>query len=373
MKKWLILALLAPALATAQRYETSDGKIRVAPVKMPYSGARNVPELSGGPDYLDEGGVVQLIEEAGGTVKPIPTVKLTEEENKDYGEWHRLGLANAHLGDIVAANEREGYLTVGLLANCSSLSGILGGLQSSGPSRRPLKIGLVFIDAHGDINTPETTLSGMLGGMPVAVAAGMCLRNLRLESGLDIPLPERYIVMGAVATRIRSSKSSSTAAKSSTSRPTTFAIARKRSTPRWSAYPRSSTRSTSISTWTFSTRRKLPATRSRSQTVRRAWSSPEPSPRCSATRKRPPSGSPRHRGAIGIAVDSRAKPHTTSSKARFKESKRGKTSHIQAAQRQSLTSLFEERGEGRWNRPAITEMLPNLRFDSLARSVISDG
>ena len=136
MKKWLILALLAPALATAQRYETSDGKICVAPVKMPYSGARNVPELSGGPDYLDEGGVVQLIEEAGGTVKPIPTVKLTEEENKDYGEWHRLGLANAHLGDIVAANEREGYLTVGLLANCSSLSGILGGLQSSGPSRR---------------------------------------------------------------------------------------------------------------------------------------------------------------------------------------------------------------------------------------------
>ena len=58
--------------------------------------------------------------------------------------------------------------------------------------------GLVFIDAHGDINTPETTLSGMLGGMPVAVSAGMCLRNLRLESGLDIALPTRYIVMGAV-------------------------------------------------------------------------------------------------------------------------------------------------------------------------------
>ena len=74
MKKWLILALLTPALATAQKYQTSDGKIRVAPVKMPYSGARNVPELSGGPDYLQEGGMVQLIEEAGGTVKPIPTV-----------------------------------------------------------------------------------------------------------------------------------------------------------------------------------------------------------------------------------------------------------------------------------------------------------
>ena len=202
MTRWLIAALLlTPSLARAQ-YTDPDGVVRVAPVNMPYSGARNVPELSGGPDYLEQGGangtLVQLIEELGAAVKPIPTVALTEEEENDYGEWHRLGLANAHLGDYVAENEREGYLTVGLLANCSSLSGVLGGLQSSGPTRRPLKVGLVWIDAHGDINTPETTLSGMLGGMPVAVAAGMCLRNLRLESGLDVALPTKYIVMGAV-------------------------------------------------------------------------------------------------------------------------------------------------------------------------------
>ena len=187
MKKWLILALLAPVLASAQKYESSD-----------------------------DGGVVQVIEESGGTVRTIPTVKLTKEEENDYGEWHRLGMANAHLGDIVADNERKGYLTVGLLANCSSLSGVLGGLQSSGSSRRPLKISLVFIDAHGDINAPETTLSGMLGGMPVAVAVGMCLRNLRLESGLDVPLPSAISSRPRYATPIRSSKSSSTAARSST-------------------------------------------------------------------------------------------------------------------------------------------------------------
>ena len=62
-------------------------------------------------------------------MKPILTVKLTKEENKDYGEWHRLGLANAHPGDIVAENEREGYLTVGLLANCSSLPGVASELD----------------------------------------------------------------------------------------------------------------------------------------------------------------------------------------------------------------------------------------------------
>jgi arginase len=89
-------------------------------------------------------------------------------------------------------------LSVGLLANCTSLLGVLGGLQHSGASRRPLRVGLVFVDAHGDFNTPETTLSGMLGGMPVAVAAGLALTNLRLKSGLDLALPTRYIVMAAL-------------------------------------------------------------------------------------------------------------------------------------------------------------------------------
>jgi arginase len=59
-------------------------------------------------------------------------------------------------------------------------------------------VGLVYIDAHGDFNTPETTLSGMLGGMPVAISAGLCLRNLRVTSGLEPALPIRYIVLGAV-------------------------------------------------------------------------------------------------------------------------------------------------------------------------------
>ncbi len=183
---------------SAQTYRDSDGKIRVALVKMPFSGERNVTEYSGGPDYLEQGGLLPMLEELGARLKPTPTVKLSQEEEDDYGTWHRLGLANRHLGDFVAENEREGFLTVGLEANCNSVMGVLGGLQRSGPTRRPLKVGLVFIDAHGDFNTPETTLSGMLGGMPVAISAGLCLRNLRVTSGLEPALPIPYIVLAAV-------------------------------------------------------------------------------------------------------------------------------------------------------------------------------
>ncbi|MEZ4614225.1 MAG: arginase family protein [Caldilineaceae bacterium] len=57
------------------------------------------------------------------------------------------------------------------------------------------RIGLVWFDAHGDFNTPKTTISGMLGGMPVAVAAGLGYANWRLGSHIVAPLPTERILM----------------------------------------------------------------------------------------------------------------------------------------------------------------------------------
>ena len=103
-----------------------------------------------------------------------------------------------HFADIVARNERDGYFTVGLLATCPSMPGLVAGLQHSGPTREPLRIGMLWLDAHPDFNTPETTRSGSLGGMPVAVATGRALQVMRLDAKLDPPLPDRHVVMGGV-------------------------------------------------------------------------------------------------------------------------------------------------------------------------------
>ncbi len=187
------VALGAPAAATW----SDDRAPAVALVKMPYRGERNLADLSDSPDYLEKGGLAKLLEDQGWRVRPVSTVALTPEEQKAYGEWNRLGLANGHLAQIVAAELKEGRFPVGLLANCSALMGMLGGLQHGGKAEAPLRIGLVFIDAHGDFNTPETTLSGMLGGMPVAVSAGLGLQRLRVKSGLDPALPDRNIVLAA--------------------------------------------------------------------------------------------------------------------------------------------------------------------------------
>ena len=51
------------------------------------------------------------------------------------------------------------------------------------------QVGVLWFDAHGDFNTPRTTLSGMLGGMPVAVCAGLAHPRWRERSYIVAPLP----------------------------------------------------------------------------------------------------------------------------------------------------------------------------------------
>jgi arginase len=190
----LVGVLALPALSSAQSNDASAKPVRVALVKMPYVGERNIAELSGGPDYLEDGGIQTLLDAQGFQTRLAPAVALSADEEKAYGSWNRLALAEGHLATAVADQRRSGYLPVGLLANCSSILGMLSGLQHSGPTAKPLRVGMIFVDAHGDFNTPETTLSGMLGGMPVSIAAGQCLTRMRLKSGLEPAVPTRHIV-----------------------------------------------------------------------------------------------------------------------------------------------------------------------------------
>jgi len=189
----LAALLLGPSLMHAQRYTGSDGRLRVALVKQPFSPTGT----SAGPNTMANGGIQQVLGSMGAVVR-VEEAALTPDEATEYGGWKRLGMALGHFADIVAKNERDGYFTVGLLATCPSMPGLVAGLQHSGPTREPIRIGMLWLDAHPDFNTPETTRSGSLGGMPVAVATGRALQRLRLDSHLDPPLSDSHIVMGGV-------------------------------------------------------------------------------------------------------------------------------------------------------------------------------
>jgi arginase len=74
-------------------------------------------------------------------------------------------------------------LPIVLSGNCGSAIGALGGVGAG--------TGIVWFDGHGDFNTPETTESGFLDGMALAIATGRCFRPLAASVSGFAPVAER--------------------------------------------------------------------------------------------------------------------------------------------------------------------------------------
>jgi len=87
---------------------------------------------------------------------------------------------NSQLSQAVRIHTRPAIVLAG---NCNSCLGTLAALDDPG---------MVWLDAHGDFNTPETTVSGALEGMSLAIATGHCHREWMAR-----PVPEKNVVLGA--------------------------------------------------------------------------------------------------------------------------------------------------------------------------------
>ena len=125
---------------------------------------------------------------------PVSVAEPQFPEDQRTGEaTDDLGLMGGVIADAVATGRRAGKGVMMVGGDCSHITGVLGGLQDVyGPDAR---IGLVWFDAHGDFNTPRTTFSGMLGGMPVAVSAGLAFPRWRELSHIKAPIPTDRILM----------------------------------------------------------------------------------------------------------------------------------------------------------------------------------
>lgn len=100
--------------------------------------------------------------------------------------WQRMAVLYEQVARHVAAATRPPLVVSG---DCTTSLGVLAGLQRAG--RDP---GIVWLDAHADFHTEQTTSSGYLGGMPLALAAGVGTPTLPDALGLR-PVPPARIVL----------------------------------------------------------------------------------------------------------------------------------------------------------------------------------
>ncbi len=92
---------------------------------------------------------------------------------------------NRVLAQIISAH--PDHVPLVFAADCVSALGALKGLESQQPA-------VVWFDSHGDFNTPETSPSGFLGGMPLAMLVGRGDLSYMEGVGL-VPLPEQEVIL----------------------------------------------------------------------------------------------------------------------------------------------------------------------------------
>lgn len=106
--------------------------------------------------------------------------------------WARLTARDRRVADAVAGAVGAGGFPVVVSGDCTTALGTMAGLQRAG-----IDAGIVWFDAHGDVQTLETTASGYLGGLPLRLLVGY--RPELIATRLNLrPVPEhRVMLVGA--------------------------------------------------------------------------------------------------------------------------------------------------------------------------------
>ncbi len=141
---------------------------RIEIVIVPYDVEHDDTALARSPRELLEAGFKERLEEAGYQV----TVSEVWSRQKGDRETVVGSVALMTARQVARARSRERFPLV-LSGGCLAAVGVVSGLQR--PGRR---IGILWIDAHGDFNTPESTPSGYWDGMSLAAVCGRSLEPI---------------------------------------------------------------------------------------------------------------------------------------------------------------------------------------------------
>ncbi len=149
-------------------------KIRIIGVPMDLGASRRGVDM--GPSALRVAGLQARIKQLGHQVEDIGNISVKQPEEMSYGEKRAKYLAEIadackDLAAMIEKSLEESMLPVVLGGDHSIAAGTLSGVAAHF-KKKDRKIGLIWLDAHGDINTPESSPSGNVHGMPLAAAMG---------------------------------------------------------------------------------------------------------------------------------------------------------------------------------------------------------
>jgi arginase len=151
---------------------------------VPYDSGQHNVRMGVGPEHLREAGLEKHLAAQGHEVDSQVIEPASMHWRAEVQTSFELMRA---ISEQVRAARNANRFPLVLSGNCLAAVGVIAGLGA--------RTGVVWIDAHGDFNTPQTTMSGFLDGMTLATATGRCWVELaRSIEGFE-PVPDKAVVL----------------------------------------------------------------------------------------------------------------------------------------------------------------------------------
>lgn len=152
-------------------------------ILVPYDSGHREWRMGKGPAHLLRHGIASHVRAGGHTV----SAEVIDHDHHTPSDVASSFALYRVVADRVRRATQANELPVLLGGNCGVTIGAAAGLGDD--------LAVVWLDAHGDFNTPETTRSGFLDGMSLSILTGRCWRAMA-ESIPDFsPVPEAHAVL----------------------------------------------------------------------------------------------------------------------------------------------------------------------------------
>jgi arginase len=157
-------------------------KLNVQIITASYDSGYRDWRMGRGPAHIVEHGLRDVLVQQGYSVS-------STDVNVDFVTENAaaFGVCRALSERVKAAREAQAFPIL-LTGNCGNALGTLAGLEIG-------KTGIVWFDAHGEFNTPDTTRSGFLDGMGLATITGRCWKVLASTVPGFSPMPDNHIIL----------------------------------------------------------------------------------------------------------------------------------------------------------------------------------
>ena len=174
---------------------------KVSIIGVPMDLGQNRRGVDMGPSAIRYAGVVEKLESIDLEVTDMGDIQIDMPERVHSEPLHNLRnlkaieQANTRLAQMVDQVVQEGHFPLVLGGDHSIAIGTLAGV-----SRHYEDLGVIWFDAHGDLNTADTSPTGNIHGMPLASSMGVGHTALTGLGGYGPKVkPENLVIIGARA------------------------------------------------------------------------------------------------------------------------------------------------------------------------------